>query len=96
MIHECNVFCHSVESDMMDLFGKDDPNVGKWLPFSFDISLIDAIKMSTDDKESMIYKCTTIFLSNGNTYIIDTKYRDLLDIWKEYVTPQSDSNDLDL
>lgn len=83
MIHECKVFCHSLESNLMDLIGKGDDTIGKWLPFAFDISLVDAAKMTTDDEESMVYKCTTVFLHSGDTYIIDTKYRDFIELWKQ-------------
>ena len=67
----------------MNLLGKDDLTVGKWLPFAFDISLVDAVKMSTDDIDSMLYKCTTVFLQSSDTYIIDTPYRDFLNLWKQ-------------
>lgn len=98
MVHECNVFCHSVESDLMELMGKDDSlNVGKWLPFALDVHLVIAIKMATDDQESSVYKCTTVFFSNGEVYIIDTKYKDFLHIWKNTIETDDsyDSNDED-
>lgn len=93
MIHECNVFCHSVESDLMELIGKDDSlSVGKWLPFAIDMSLVVALKMTTDDKESMAYRCSTVFLSSGDVYIIDTKFKDLIYLWKQAIN-DFDSND---
>jgi len=100
MIHECNVFCHSEESDMMELLGKDSLTVGKWLPFAFDLTLVDAIKMSTDDSEIMVHKCSTVFLSSGDTYIVDTKFRDLVELWKQVnfslFDSSDDDNDLEL
>ena len=84
MIHECSVFCHSVESDLMELMGNEEStDVGKWLPFAIDTSLVVAVKMTTDDSDSMVYKCSTVFLSSGDVYIIDTKFRDFIPIWKE-------------
>ena len=96
MVHECNVFCHSAESDLMNLLGKDELSVGKWLPFAFDISLIDAVKMTTDDSESMLYRCSTVFLQSGDTYIIDTKFRDLIALWKQSDGLTFDEGDADL
>jgi hypothetical protein len=45
---------------------------GKWLPFIFHMSMIDAAKVSSDDLESSSYNCTTIFTNGGESYIIDT------------------------
>ena len=95
MIHECNVFCHSTESDLMELMGNDDPNVGKWLPFAVDLSLVVAVKMTTDEDESMVYRCSTIFLNSGDVYIIDTMFREFIKLWNEALY-KPDENDLDL
>lgn len=84
MIYECKVYCHSLPPDLEDILGKSNDDEGKWLPFAIDISLIDAIKMSSDEADHMSYKCTTLFMSSGDTYVIDTKYKDFLKIWKEY------------
>jgi hypothetical protein len=89
MIYECQVFCHTGEPGVEDIFGKDE-NGGKWMPFAFDISLVDAIKLSSDSIDDFTYKCTTVFLQGGDTYIIDTKYRDFLMLWRDY------KNDVDL
>ena len=98
MVHECNVFCHSAESDLMELIGNEESlDVGKWLPFAIDITLVIAIKMTSDDKQSMVHKCTTVFLSTGDIYIIDTKYKNFLNIWRntlgEYDEPSDDIED---
>jgi hypothetical protein len=84
MIYECNVYCHSTPPDLEDILGKSADDDGKWLPFAVDLSLIDAIKMSSDESDSFTYKCTTLFMSSGDTYAIDTKYKDFLKIWKDY------------
>lgn len=97
MLHECNVFCHSSESELMDLLGKDEAlHTGKWLPFTFDVSLVTAVKMTTDDQESMVYRCSTIFLSSGDTYIVDTLYRDFISVWEEFLHGTTDDSDLNL
>ena len=93
MIYECKVYCHATESDLLDLTGREEE--GKWLPFAFPLRIVEAIKMSTDDNESVIYKSTTVFLESGDTYIIDTKFKEFLRIWKEFVSTNEDDN-LDL
>jgi hypothetical protein len=93
MIYECQVYCHATESDLMELIGKEDE--GKWLPFAFPLRLVEAVKMSTDDDESFVYKCSTVFLESGDTYIIDTKYKEFIRIWKDFVSTSEDDN-LDL
>lgn len=95
MIHECNVYCHTSESELMDLLGKDDVN-GKWLPFAFPMDVIEAIKMSTDEEDSGAYGCTTIFMQSGDSYIIDTKYTAFLKVWKEFIMVDEENGDDDL
>lgn len=91
MIYECQVFCHSTESDLNDIIGIEDD--GKWMPFAFDISLVYAVKLASDDSSRLSYKCTSIFLDGGDSYIIDTKYRDFLKIWKSYNIEFLDEDD---
>jgi hypothetical protein len=57
---------------------------GKWLPFIFDMDIIDAAKMSSDDPESSAFNSTTIFTKNGDTFIIDTHYKEFFAKFIEY------------
>jgi hypothetical protein len=83
MIHKCKVQCHTVSPTDMDLLGiKEDDS--KWLPFAFDMGIINAVKMSTDEKGEASYRCATIFCTDGNTFILDTSYFDFLQKWEEY------------
>ena len=82
-IHKCKVQCHTVNPTDMDLLGiKEDS--GKWLPFAIDLGIINAVKMSTDEKGEPTYKCATIFCSDGNSFILDTPYFDFIEKWEEY------------
>jgi Na+-transporting NADH:ubiquinone oxidoreductase subunit NqrF len=45
---------------------------GKWLPFIFDMDIVEAAKLSSDESDSPTYNCTSIFTKSGDTYIIDT------------------------
>lgn len=96
MIHECNLNCHTIDPSKADLMGIDDE--GKWMPFIFDVDIVDAAKLTSDDVSSPLHNCTTIFTKGGDAYIIDTPYEKFFAIFKEYhFTETSDSdNDLDL
>jgi len=85
MIHKCNVHCHSVDPKEKDLLGLND-DTGKWLPFAFDLSIVVACKLSTDEEEELAFNCTTIFTEFGDTFILDTMYDDFVSKWEEYVT----------
>jgi hypothetical protein len=84
MIHRCNVHCHSVDPKEKDLLGLDN-DTGKWLPFAFDLAIVVACKLSTDEEEELAYNCTTIFTEFGDTFILDTMYDDFIIKWEEYV-----------
>jgi hypothetical protein len=66
---------------MSDL-GIDD--VGKWMPFIFHMDMVEAAKLTSEDKDMSTYNCTTIFTKGGDAYIIDTPYREFFDLFKEY------------
>jgi hypothetical protein len=85
----------------MDLLGiKEDDS--KWLPFAFDMGIINAVKMSTDEKGEISYKCSTIFCTDGNSFILDTPYFDFVEKWEQYnksiwdIPESSDDDDFSL
>jgi len=83
MIHKCKVQCHTVNPTEMDLLGiKEDE--GKWLPFAIDLGVITAMKMSTDEVGESTTGCSTVFCNDGTSFILDTPYDELLDLWVEY------------
>jgi hypothetical protein len=93
MIHECNLNCHTMDPTKMSDLGIDD--VGKWMPFIFHMDMVEAAKLTSEDKDMSTYNCTTIFTKGGDAYIIDTPYREFFDLFKEYnfenlVDPDSD------
>lgn len=98
MIYKCNIHCHNIDLREIDALGLTDK--GKWLPFAFDIGIVVAVKMSTDEEEELSYKCTTVFTEYGDTYIIDTKYNDFLKIWTDFISGEESEdgsgNDLEL
>lgn len=80
MTHECNINCKSMNPDLSDSLGIEDP--GKWLPFIFDMDFVDAIKMTSDNDDNL-YDCSTIFTTNGDAYIVDTPYKKLSKLFIE-------------
>lgn len=82
MIHKCKVQCHTIDPKTVELTGLEDK--GKWLPFVFNMDVIDAAKLSSDEEDSPTYNCTTLFTSNGDTFIIDTPYEEFLKKFDQY------------
>lgn len=85
-IHRCKVFCHNIDPDQMELMGLDSENDrGKWLPFAFRIDVINMCKMTSDDPDHPTFGCTSLFLDNGDTYIIDTPFQVFENLFIGYV-----------
>lgn len=82
MIHKCKVQCHTIDPKTVELAGLEDK--GKWLPFVFNMDVIDAAKLSSDEEDSPTYNCTTVFTSQGDTFIIDTPYEEFLKKFDQY------------
>ena len=83
-----------MEPTVVESLGIEDP--GKWLPFCFDMGILDAIKMTTDDVDNNLFNCTSLFTKSGDTYIIDTPYKKMHKIFKQYHEEVSNENDLTL
>lgn len=86
MVHQCKVQCHAIDTKTSELTGLEDP--GKWLPFIFNMDIIDAAKVASDEEDSATYNCTTIFTNTGSTLIIDTPYEEFAKKFAEYNTLQ--------
>jgi hypothetical protein len=80
-------------SKMEDL-GMED--LGKWVPFIFKLDIVEAAKMTSDDNSMDIYGCTTLFTVTGDSYIIDTPYKEFFQIFKAYVSNIDTTTDSDL
>jgi hypothetical protein len=95
MIHQCKVQCHTIDPKTAELTGLED--TGKWLPFIFNMEIVDAAKLSSDDTDSPTYNCTTIFTAQGDTYIIDTPYEEFFKKFEQYnslIIMKADDDDL--
>ena len=106
MVHSCNIYCYSMEADKASLLNLKDN--GKWMPFAFDMDIVEAVKLSSDEAEDFTYNCTTIYTTRDDHYVIDTPYnefflkfkmyRDLFDVDDEEgdAPPRKKEDDLDL
>lgn len=84
MVHNCKVQCHTMNLKDIDNLGIEDN--GKWLPFIFDMEMVEAAKLSSDETDSPTYNCTTIFTRSGDTYIIDTDPEEFFKKFTEWNT----------
>lgn len=96
MIHRCNVQCYSMEAQKSELLGIEDE--GKWMPFVFNMDMVEAVKLTSDDEASSTYNCTTLFTHKGDTYVIDTEFEKFAKIFSDYsslfyLDPNEDEED---
>jgi hypothetical protein len=94
MIHECNLNCHTMDPVKLNDLGIEDS--GKWMPFIFHMDIVEAAKLTTEDKDLATYGCTTIFTNAGDAYIIDTPYMEFFELFKEYNFEELRDSDNDL
>ena len=100
MIHSCNIHCHSIDLDKVELMGIEDK--GQWMPFAFHLDVVVAIKLTSQEEDSFVYNCTTVFTEHGDNYIIDTPYVEFLPLFTEHymdhpssTEEEGDNNDLE-
>lgn len=98
-LHDCNIHCHTIHPDKMDLLNIEEDQ-GKWMPFLFDLDIVVAAKLTSEDEEELVYNATTVFTESGDTYIIDTPYTEFFRLWKSHVGSSSglldDNRDIEL
>ena len=83
MVHECNIHCRALSSDQEELLGMEDQ--GKWLPFIFEMEMIEGAKQASDDEDNPVFNCTTLYCKSGDSYNIDTPYEVFFKKFTKYV-----------
>ena len=83
-VHKCKVECHIMPPSDLEAMGLPASTESKWLPFIFDMGMVRAAKLSTDEEDQSSYGCTTIFTNDGDTFIIDTPYEEFFQKFIEY------------
>jgi hypothetical protein len=82
MIHTCNIHCHALDIEKVELMGLEDK--GQWMSFAFHMDIVVACKLTSLEEDSLTYNCTTIFTEHGDTYIIDTQYKTFQQMFVDY------------
>ena len=85
-IHTCNLHCHSIDPEKLELMGMED--TGKWMPFTFHMDIVVACKLASDEEEPVV-NCTTLFTETGDAYIIDTPFLEFQQLFIAYHTPDA-------
>jgi len=88
-VHRCNLHCHSMDPETLEMMGIEQDR-GKWLPFAFDLNIVVACKLTSDEEDQPTYNCSTIFTEFGDTYIIDTPYTLFQDIFASFYNGSTD------
>ena len=83
MIQICNIHCRTLDEDKIESLNIKDK--GKWLPFSFLLDIVVAVKMASDEEDELAFETTTIFTDQGDAYVIDTPYYEFQAIWVKYI-----------
>ncbi len=92
-VHSCKIHCHTIDPSKLELMGmQDDP--GKWMPFAFLLDNIVSCKLASDDEELLVCNCTTVFTTDGDTYIIDTLFEDFEPKFRNYFEEMAGYNPL--
>lgn len=82
MIHHCNLHCHTIDPVQLENLSIEDN--GKWLPFSFHMDMVMAVKLTSDEIDDKLFNCTTLFTEAGDTFIIDTPYKRFSHLYSDY------------
>ena len=94
MVHRCKVFCHLIDPEQMELMGLDEKtDQGKWLPFSVRMDVVQMCKLTSDEPDHPTMGCTSLFVENGDTYIINTPYEKFSALFESYFSEEAPSED---
>lgn len=81
MVLECNIFCRAMSPADEELTGKKDP--GKWMEGLIDITRVEAVKITSDDEDEPTFNLTTLYMFNGDSYVIDIPFSTMRRVFKE-------------
>lgn len=91
-LHKCKIHCHSMDPATLEAMGLEEDQ-GKWLAFCLRMDTVIACKMATDEDDTPYFGCTSVFVENGDTFIIDTPYDEFEDLFmRHYNMPSSNDS----
>jgi len=91
-VHNCKIFCHALDPSELEDLGipdKINEDLGSWLGCSIRMSKVSMLKLTTDEPANPTYGCTTVFLEDGDTIIIDTPFEKFQRLFTEYFNKYS-------
>ena len=91
MIHRCNIHCHTLDVDKMEMMGIEDK--GQWMPFAIRMDTVASCKLTSLEEDALTFGCTTIFSENGDTFIIDTPYDKFVKLFTNYYDSKEEDSD---
>jgi len=89
MVHRCNVECYRHDQATQEIMGSENGAASVWLPFTFLLDTVTAIKEASDDPEDANYRCTTLYMDDTRSFIIDTPFVRFEKIWIDFMTGES-------
>jgi hypothetical protein len=60
-----------------------EPKQG-WFDCALSLDRIEGIKEHSLDEEDELYGCTVVYMMSGDTYIIDSKFEQVLSLWNQH------------
>ena len=98
MVHRCQLHCHTMDPLTIESLNIEDQ--GKWLDFMFDMDMVMACKRTSDEIDEPMYDCTTLYAYNGDSFVIDTDYKQFFELYTIHkklvinIEPQDDNLEL--
>ena len=87
MVHQCNIHCRTITSDQEELLGMEDS--GKWLPFIFEMEMVEGAKQASDDEDNIVFGCTTLYCKSGDSFNIDTPFPEFFKKFTKYINSKT-------
>ena len=80
MIHPCKILCNTLDEGQAEDLGITDPGV--WVDAAIETGSIIAIKRRSHEKTDNDYYATTVYMDNGDVFVIDTPFHIMLTVWR--------------
>lgn len=77
-----------MEEEQLEDLGIQDPGV--WVDAAIETGSIIGIKRRSADKTNDEYYATTLYMDNGDSFVIDTPFHIMLAVWKGKKIKKSD------
>ena len=79
-----------MEEEQLEDLGITDPGV--WVDAAIETGSIIALKRRNADKSNDEYYATTLYMDNGDSFVIDTAFHIMLSVWKGKKVKKTDDS----